>query len=133
MTVKEGKSFLQECLQKCGYADDIDNLISYKYGNIKLASNYQHDIILTNVDFSKEAPSIKFVVKCFIHIGVYAAWSEEIGRGNGKFPLYKKDLAAMEDSPDCIFTEKLIDGTSKVYLFRGEEGVMKFVKEKLIA
>ena len=132
MNIKEGKAFLQECLQQCGYQDNIDKLILYKYGNIKHASNYQHDTISTDVDFSEVKPSVRFVVKCFIHLNIYAAWSTEVGHGNGKFILYKKDLVAMENDLNCLFSEKLIDGTAKVYLFRGEKGTIKFIKEKFL-
>lgn len=68
MTVREGKSFLCAGLQKCGCATDIDELIVYKYGNIKEAVNYQHDLIIGNIDFSKVKSSVRYIVKCFIHI-----------------------------------------------------------------
>ena len=60
-------------LQKFDCTIDLDGLIIYKYGNIKEAANYQHDIIRTVIDFSKENPTAKYVVKCFIHMGIYAA------------------------------------------------------------
>ena len=74
MTIREGKDLLADCLQKFDCTIDLDELIIYKYGNIKEAANYQHDIIRTVIDFSKENPTAKYVVKCFIHMGIYAAW-----------------------------------------------------------
>ena len=132
MTSREGKSFLCEGLQKCGCATDIDELIVYKYGNLKEAVNYQHDLITGDIDFSKEKPTVRYVVKCFIHIGVYAAWPQEMCRGNGKCVAYKKDLVAMEHDQNCCYNETMLDKGKTMYWFRGEAGVERFIKEKLL-
>lgn len=131
MTQIEGKAFLLDRLQKCGYKNDIDDLILYKSGNKKEAKAYQNDKIVTNVDFSKEHPTVRFVVKCFTHLNIYAAWSQEICRGNGKCIAYKKDLVAFEQDKECTFTETTLDKGSKVYWFKGELGVDNFIKNKL--
>ena len=65
--------------------------------------------IIGNIDFSKVKPSVRYVVKCFIHIGVYAAWSQDICRGNGKCIAYKKDLVAVEHNLDCYHNETTLD------------------------
>lgn len=132
MTVTEGKSFLCDGLQRCGCETDIDELIVYKYGNTKKAVNYQHDLITGKIDFSKVPSTIRYVVKCFIHIGVYAAWPQETCRGSGKCIAYKKDLVAMECNPDCNYNETTLDKGTTMYWFRGEAGVEKFIKEKLL-
>ena len=132
MVSKEGKSFLHDCLQKCDCMIDIDELIIYTYGTKKDAAGYQRDEIVGDFDFSKAPPTVKYVVKCFIHMGIYAAWPQEICRGSGKCIAYKKDLASMEDTPDCDYKETTLYGDIKMYWFRGETGAEKFIKEKLL-
>jgi len=132
MTAREGKSFLRNYLQKCDCTVDMDDLIVYKYGNTKDAFNYQHDLITGDIDFSKVPPTVKYVVKCFIHIGIYAAWPQEACRGSGKCILYKKDLVAMQHNPDCFFQETTLDKGTTIYWFRGEMGVERFINDKLL-
>lgn len=45
MKVTEGKYFLQKCLMKYRYTDDIDGLVFCKYGNTGPTSNYRYDAI----------------------------------------------------------------------------------------
>lgn len=132
MTAREGKSFLRDCLQKCDCATDIDELIVYKYGNLKKANHYQHDLIAGDIDFSKTPPTVRYVVKCFKHLGIYAAWPQGVCRGNGKCIAYKKDLIAMEQNPDCCYTETTLDRDITMCWFRGEVGVERFIKERLL-
>ena len=129
---KEGKAFLRDCLQKCGCMKDIDELIVYKYGNGAEAAKYQHDSISGDIDFSKVPSTVKYVVKCFIHMGIYAAWPQEVCRGSGKCIAYKKDLVAMESAPDCYHKETTLDKDIKMVWFRGETGAEWFIKEKLL-
>ena len=132
MTQTEGKAFLLDRLQKCGYKNDIDDLIVYKFGNRKEAKAYQKDEIISNIDFSKEHPTVRFVIKCFIHLNIYAAWRQEVCRGNGKAIAYKKDLVAFEQNKECDFTETILDKESKVYWFKGESGVDQFIINHLL-
>ena len=74
---------------------------------------------------------VKYIVKCFIHIGIYAAWSQEIMQREGKC-MVRKDLVAMEHNPNCDYVEIAFDKGTTMYLFRGEAGVECFIKEKLL-
>lgn len=132
MTKKEGKAFLRDCLQKCGCMTAIDELIVYTFGTGNKADNYQSDTITGNIDFSKVPPTVRYVVKCFIHMGIYAAWPQEICRGSGKCIAYTKDLATMENDPDCNYKETTLHGNTKMYWFRGEAGAKQFIEEKLL-
>ena len=132
MTVREGKDFLCDRLQKCNCTTDIDELLVYKYGNIKEAKNYQHDKIPGTIDFSKECPNVRYVVKCFIHLGVYAAWRQEVCRGSGMCIAYKKDLVAFDQNKECTYAETTLDKDAITYWFRGEEGVDHFLTSKLL-
>jgi hypothetical protein len=132
MTKKEGKAFLCDCLQKCGCVADIDELIVYTYGTADKADTYRSDTIVGNIDFSKVPTTVRYVVKCFIHMGIYVAWPQEVCRGSGKCIAYKKDLAAMEDGPNCNYKETTLHGDIKIYWFRGEAGAEKFITEKLL-
>lgn len=131
MTIREGKDLLADCLQKFDCTIDLDELIIYKYGNIKEAANYQHDIIRTVIDFSKENPSAKYVVKCFIHMGIYAAWKCEICYGAGKCDVYKKDLVAMTQNSEC-YCETLLDTDKTICWFKSKEGIEQFIKKNLL-
>lgn len=131
MTKREGKALLADCLRNFDCEADLDELVIYKYGNAKEAAKYQYDIIHTDIDFSKENPSAKYIVKCFIHMGIYAAWKREICYGAGKCDVYKKDLVAMEKNPDC-YCETLLDTDKTIYWFKGKEGVKRFIKNILL-
>lgn len=131
MTKTEGKAFLEDRLTEYQSADDLEKLICYKTGTRKEAAAYQKDVIFTTVDLSKERPEIRYIVKCFIHMELYVAWPKKIGQGNGKYIFYKKDLAAMERETKCTFREVVIKDSAKAYIFRGEEGADKFIKECL--
>lgn len=133
MTKAEGKDLLCNGLQKFGCSTAIDKLILYKYGTPEKAAHYQHDRITTDIDFSKVPSTVRYVVKCFIHLGIYAAWPQEVCRGSGKCFAYKKDLMAMEQNPNCHFVETVFDENSKIIWFRGEEGIERFIKERLLA
>lgn len=131
MTVKEGKDFLQQSLEEQKSDAKIDDLICYKYGSVIKASTYRTDSNVTTVDWSKERSSVGFVVKCYIHLGFYVAWPKAVGFGNGKYIIYKKDLIEMEQNADRVFDTVMIDGQMTAFLFRGEKGVNRFIKEKL--
>ncbi len=123
---------MQDCLEKCQSSADIKNLARYTTGTRQCADHYQCDPISTTVDLSKVKPGVKYVIKCFIHLGLYAAWKLEIGRGNGKYIVYKKDLIAMQNELECHYKEVTLGDQGKFYLFRGEEGAIKFFKEHLL-
>lgn len=130
MTTREGKALLTECLQTLGCTTDIDDLILYKYGNAKDVEKYQQDTIRTDTVFPKTS-SAQYVVKCFIHIGVYAAWKREICAGPGKCDIYKKDLVAMTQKSES-YCETLLDTGKTIYWFKGKEGIEQFIKKNLL-
>lgn len=132
MTINEGRFFLQDCLTQCQKGADIDRLIYYRYGTVKHAENYHYDTIVTDVDFKKVPSDIKFIVKCFIHLNIYVAWPQEIGRGNGKFIIYKSRLIEMEEKTESTYEKVEIDKMEYAYIFRGKEGATKFIKENLL-
>ena len=132
MTIAEGKAFLQNCLEQCKSEANIDEFVYYKYGTNKKADEYNKDEIPTNVDLSKVVPEIKYIVKCFIHMEIYVAWPIEIGRGNGRFIAYKKDLLSMEIDRDCPYKKAKIAKNGEAYYFRGEDGVKRFIQENLL-
>lgn len=131
MTSKEGKAFLEDCLKKYHSDADINDCICYKTGNKTEAAAYQKDTIQTNVDWSKQKQKVMFVVKCFTHLGIYVAWPKGIGQESGTYIFYTKDLVAMENDHRCTFREIVIEDSEKAYIFRGEEGVKKFVENHL--
>lgn len=131
MTIKEGKNFLRNCLLKCRPNASIDNLICYKYANRQSASDYQSDNIptyLTQKDYGVLDSGVPYVVKCFIHTGIYVAWPQSIGRVNGKYVVYKRELVEMENDSACHYKDILIGSAddAHVYIFRGEEGILRF-------
>lgn len=130
MTTKEGKALLQKCLDQSQSGIDVDELFLYQIGNRKRAEEYQKDIILAEVVFSKLAPSVKYIVKCFIHMEIYAAWSTEEWHRENKCIVYKNSLIKMETEKSNIYEEFLVDekAKNKVFLFRGETGIMHFLK-----
>lgn len=128
MNCAAGKSLLEECLHQFAPDVDIDQLLYCTHGNKKSAKDYQKPEIVTMVTSIDNESEIRFVVKCFIHFGVYAAWRREIGQGNGKYPLYKRQLVEMENEPENSFTVAKIN-RGEVYLFRGREGITQFFKE----
>lgn len=132
MTSKEGKAFLENCLREHQSDTDIDDCICYKTGNKIEAAAYQGDTIQTDVDWSTQRETARFVVKCFVHMGLYVAWPREVGQGAGKYIFYTKDLVAMERDKDCDFREFVIDNSEKAYVFRGEQGIEQFVKDYLV-
>lgn len=133
MTVKEGKNFLRDCLLELNPTADIDSLICYKYSNRQDISNYQRDDITVNLrekDFETLERGALFVVTCFIHAEMYVAWPQSIGRGNGKFIIYKRELVEINNSSNCDFKAVLI-GSAKdahAYIFRGKQGILKFYR-----
>lgn len=131
MTQSEGKAFLQDCLAQCQSTADIDTLICCKYGTKEHASAYQTDEIKADVKHSEEKSGIKFIVKCFKHMGIYVAWHVRTGNSNGKYIAYKKDLVSMENEPKPTYKEVVINRNEKAYFFKGREGVIEFMRKNL--
>lgn len=131
MTSTEGKAFLKNCLEQCNWEANID-IVHYKYGTNKTAEEYNNDEIRTDVDFKKVKSEVKYIVKCFIYMEIYIAWPVEIGRGNGKFIAYKKDLLSMETDRECTYKKVKIGNKGEAYYFRGEAGVKRFIQENLL-
>jgi len=132
MKSEEGKSFLREWMKKCGSQKELEDLIYYVYGNKDKAEGYQGDIISSIIKRDKDRPSIKFTVKCFKNIGIYAAVPQKVCRESGKCELYKKNLIWMQDHPNESFHETLMGKDIPIYWFRGEEGVKKFINTYLL-
>lgn len=128
MTVNEGKALLEECWKDCQMNVPMDDVICYKYGNSKMAGNYQRDTIPAKVEAHEITPTMQYVVKCFIHLELYVAWSIKTGPGNGKYIAYKKDLLDMEANRNCTYQEKLVEGKGTAYYFRGKKGIMEFIQ-----
>lgn len=131
MTKQEGKDLLADCLRQLNCTTDLSELIIYKYGNAKDPAKYQRDVIRTDIDFSKENPSAQYVVKCFIHMGIYAAWKREICYGAGKCDIYKKDLIAMTQNSEC-YCETLFNTDETIYWFKGKKGIEQFISKNLL-
>lgn len=74
---------------------------------------------------------VPYVITCFIHLEIYVAWHQSVGIGNGKYIVYKRDLVAFENDPNCDYMESVIGKTedSKVYIFRNESGFKKFFQK----
>ena len=132
MTTMEGKALLQNGLEQCQRKMDIDAIILYLYGTAKKAEEYHNDEIKSDVKPNRMKSGIKYVVKCFIHMGIYVAWPIEIGRGSGKFIAYKKDLLAMETDIECNYKRILIEKNGEAYYFRGEDGIKKFIQKNVL-
>ena len=125
MTANEGKNYLRACLTKIAPSRDFDNLLCYKYANRKRAEYYQKDEIcsyLTRQNRKDLKTGIPFIVTCFIHLEIYAAWHRNVGIGSGKYPVYKRDLINFEKDHTCDYMESIIGKTTdaKVYIFRNE-------------
>ncbi len=130
MTTNEGKALLQKCIDQSQNGTDVDELFSYKIGNRKRAEEYQQDTIQTEVVFSDLAPTVKYIVKCFIHMEIYAAWSVEEWRRENKCIVYKNSLAKMEAEKSNTYEEFWVDKKAKtrVFLFQGETGIKQFLQ-----
>ena len=93
MKPQEGRMFLQDCLNKWQINAQIDDLIIYKYAN-KPLWEYHEDSISTVVSEREFAEHIlaRYVVKFLRFDNAYVAWDISVGRGNGKYPVFKRQL-----------------------------------------
>lgn len=132
MTTQEGKNFLSECLRNCGCEEDVDSLILYKYGTKGTAQEYPEDAIKTVVSFENKPHTVRYVIKCFIHMEVYAAWSRELCEGSGKCVAYKRDLLEMVNSDSRPYKVTGLENGREMYWFKGKEGAEKFIRQHLL-
>lgn len=131
MTVNESKNFLRHCLKSIAPLQDIDTLFCCKYANRKRAEEYQKDEIVSKLTAENRKSvnaGVPYVVTCFIHLEIYVAWHQSVGKGNGKYTVYKRDLVAFENTLANDYMECVVGDAedSIAYIFRNESGFTKF-------
>lgn len=131
MTGYEGENLLLTCLRKMDASCELSDILHYKTGNKKSASNYNGGTIPTKLkedEIKMIDGNIPFVVKCFYHMEIYVAWHSEVGIGNGKYCVYQSSLKDFEDKQELSYNV-MNTGTrdiDRVYFFRGQTGIKRF-------
>ena len=133
MSTKGGKNTLRTCLSKLDSSAEIETLLCYKYGNKKHMTEFQNEdvvTVLTQKEKKQICNGVPFVVKCFIHPEIYAGWHSAVGIGSGKYCIETSRLAEFEADTNCDYKE-IVTGNKevdRVYLFRRESGIEKFLE-----
>lgn len=136
----QGKETLRNCLEQVAPELNLDALISYRTGNRKHAQDYQDPEIITDLTDNDKAAIAKgatYIVKCFYHFDVYVAWNVESGKARGKYVVYRDDVKNMENGLSGDYDKRNISGAGgekdyKAYLFKGESGIVQFIRKQLI-
>ncbi len=129
MPINSGKALLNECMGICKCTNQMENII-YKSGNRQSAAAYQHDTITTSLLPKELKANARYVIKYFYHMNIFAAWDIEAGRGSNKYLCYKRNLEEIENGQLPVFSEVCVENY-QMYLFRGRDGVMEFVRTVL--
>lgn len=131
MTAHEGENLLQTCLNQIDASRKISEIMYYKTGNRKKASDYNRGEILTTLR-PEEIETIKgkvpFIVKCFYHMEIYVAWHSDIGIGSSKYCVYRSSLEKFEENQESTFYAMSTGARDidRVYFFRGRMGINSF-------
>jgi len=129
MKAQEGRLFLQDCLDKWQMNAQIDDLVIYKFANKSLCEYYE-DSIPTDVSEQEFAAHLhaRYVVKFLRFDNVYVAWDISVGSGNGKYPVFRRQVE------DFLMSERRsqsmnVSQNARVILFRrDEESVNEFLQ-----
>ncbi len=132
MTTEEGKTLLKSCMEKCGCKEKSDNIIIFKCGNKLHANMYQKNEITAEVKRHEYKNSTQYLIKFLMHMEIYIAWKAENYKQKYTYICYKSTLEEMENGKLGNWYETSEDTNNKFCIFKGREGVMEFVRRKLI-
>lgn len=133
MATSEGKAILRKCWYEIAEKDaDIEQYIFYTYGSKLRADMYQTDPIPTTAKYQKGDTTVIYCIKYFCHLGFYAAWKREPIGYEQRYFVYRANLVEMQQNAQINFVEVPMTNSSTTYLFRGEGGVKRFLKQKLL-
>jgi len=133
MKPQEGRLFLQDCLDQWQVNERIDDLIIYKSANKSLAE-YHDDRIPTIVseEVFADHKYARYVVKFLRFDNVYVAWDVTLGRGNGNYPVFRRqvtDFLKGKSNLQCVH----IFGNAHAIIFRRDvESVNEFLQKYLL-
>lgn len=133
MKPQEGKLFLQDCLDQCHPNLDIDNLIIYKYANNSVDEFHGPGIptAVNEEEFDSHLHA-KYVVKFLRYDNAFVAWEVSIGRGNGQYPVSKRqvtDSLMSNAKTQCVY---VLHKAHAVVFKREVESVNEFIEKYLL-
>ena len=131
MLSEQGKLNLQTWFGQFGPDEDIEEIMYFGFGRGRTAGDYHTDLIEIKIDDSKKSDRIRFVVKFFKNMDIYAAWIVGSEGLRKRYTLFTRDLGRIEEDLDCDYASELITEDRRVYFFRGKEGFRKFVENNL--